>query len=504
MPILTAGKIELLYEDGFVRYFKVSDLEVLRMIYFALRDENWDTQKPWIENERVEIGADSFRIQYRCLNKKNDRSILSWDVSIEGNSDSTITFEIDGTILEDLSKNRAGFCVLHPVGEHVLGQPVELTHPEGNKTSSNFPVRIDPRNPFKNIRQMRWFTNEMWFRLDFEGDIFETEDQRNWTDASFKTFCTPRDLPIPVSLKKGERIQQKVTFTPESKIKIGSNNPLANDSPQRNQQFKLPILGIGASRVEITDTIAEHFKHLPFSIYRITIRFSDPNWVSRFSFDCVNAIKLNLKPEVILHLTDNYKDELEAFVLLCLQNRLTLFSVLLLHENKPATPQYIIDYAPFIVKQLPGVKFGAGTDYYFRELNVNRFDPKGLDFISYGIQPQEHLFDDRSVMETLETQGETVISAKDIYPGLEMHVSPVTFKKRKKDDEPSAMAAQYDARLHTDFGAKWTMGSVASLSDAGASIITYFEVMGPLGIVSELGALNAVGGAFKKLAPTSV
>ena len=27
----------------------------------------------------------------------------------------------------------------------------------------------------------------MWVDLKFEGDIFETEDQRNWIDGSYKT-----------------------------------------------------------------------------------------------------------------------------------------------------------------------------------------------------------------------------------------------------------------------------------------------------------------------------
>ena len=28
--------------------------------------------------------------------------------------------------------------------------------------------------------------------FDFEGDLWETEDHRNWTDANFKTYSTPR------------------------------------------------------------------------------------------------------------------------------------------------------------------------------------------------------------------------------------------------------------------------------------------------------------------------
>jgi D-apionolactonase len=509
MPILHAGPIELLYENGFIRYLKANDIEVLRMIYFALRDENWTTFKPWIENENIRTEQNSFQIRYRCLNKKDDRVIISWETLIDGKADGTITFEIKGDVHEDLWKNRAGFCVLHPIGEHITGHPVEIIHPDGNKTSSKFPVRIDPENPFRNIQHMRWFTTNMWFRLDFEGDIFETEDQRNWTDASFKTFCTPLDLPKPALLKKGDTIHQKVVFQPESKISDIPTQAKEIKITKTKEPHKLPILGIGSSRVEITDAVAEQFRHLPFSIYRIDIRFGDKNWISGFSFDCVSAAKLKLKPEVVLHLTDDYKNELEAFVMLCLQNRLVIESVLLLHEEKPATPQNIIDYSPTIRQQLPGVKVGAGTDYNFRELNTNRFDPKGLDFICYSIQPQEHAFDDRSVMETLEAQKETVLSAKEIYPGLAIHVSPVTLKKRSNpyannEDKSLLIELQADPRQMTVFNARWTLESIRHLAEAGTASITYFEPTGHLGIMDANGNLYPVANSIKLLQPDSL
>ena len=34
-------------------------------------------------------------------------------------------------------------------------------------------------------------------RFAFEGELFELEDQRNWTDASFKTYPTPVALSDP-------------------------------------------------------------------------------------------------------------------------------------------------------------------------------------------------------------------------------------------------------------------------------------------------------------------
>jgi hypothetical protein len=46
-----------------------------------------------------------------------------------------------------------------------------------------------------------------------EGDTFETEDHRNWTDASFKTYVRPLALPWPYTLKAGEPVRQSVKLT---------------------------------------------------------------------------------------------------------------------------------------------------------------------------------------------------------------------------------------------------------------------------------------------------
>ena len=47
----------------------------------------------------------------------------------------------------------------------------------------------------------------------FEGDTFEMEDQRQWGDASYKTYVRPLALPWPYMLKDGERFSQAVSIT---------------------------------------------------------------------------------------------------------------------------------------------------------------------------------------------------------------------------------------------------------------------------------------------------
>lgn len=203
LMILQAGKYAFLYEQGSIRQLKHQGKEVVRMIYFALRDHNWGTFDKVIFDEVVQKEDTSFQIHYKC-NHVDEAStpIFEWEVVINGADNGTISFEISGKSLTDLWSNRAGFCVLHPI-KGIASQPVSLLHEDGASSTSIFPKYISPADPFLMIRSMKWqVAGGAAYQMDFEGDTFETEDQRNWGDASFKTFCTPLSKPFPVLHKK--------------------------------------------------------------------------------------------------------------------------------------------------------------------------------------------------------------------------------------------------------------------------------------------------------------
>lgn len=74
LPIrmLKTGSLTCMYEHGKVRYVKCNETEVLRMIYFAVRDENWQTASYTIHEERIEENANGFSITYTSLHQLND------------------------------------------------------------------------------------------------------------------------------------------------------------------------------------------------------------------------------------------------------------------------------------------------------------------------------------------------------------------------------------------------------------------------------------------------
>jgi hypothetical protein len=186
-----------------------------------------------------------------------------------------------------------------------------------------------------------------------------------------------------------------------------------------------------------------------------------------------------------------------------LQNRLTPKRILLLGHDTPVTPQEIIDQIPALKNHFPKTLFGAGTLYNFQQLNVGRFRADVADFISFAAHPQEHAFDDLTMIENLGAQEDVINSGQAIYPGRAMCISPITLRKRfnpyTPDPNKRVMTEdeRSDPRQTTPFCAVWTLGSIKHLTEAGAASVTYFQTHGSQGVVSPEGEPYPVYHALK-------
>ena len=96
--MLRAGPLTMRYEHGFLRYIRLGNHEVLRLIYHAVRDPNWATAPMVIEDETIDQQADSFHIRYTSV-CQNETVHLRWKCEIIGEPDGTIQFNIDGEAL---------------------------------------------------------------------------------------------------------------------------------------------------------------------------------------------------------------------------------------------------------------------------------------------------------------------------------------------------------------------------------------------------------------------
>lgn len=493
---LRAGPLSMVYENGFIRYVSLGGVEILRMIYFAIRDHNWDTMPTEILNEEIQAEEDHFKLSYDCICNTSTVK-FSWQCELMGSKQGVLRFRIQGTAKNQFRKNRVGFCVLHPP-ETCAGQPCEIIHPDGSRLEGTFPVHISPHQPFFNIQGMKWPAGKWGTAvLAFEGDVFEMEDQRNWTDASYKTYCTPLELPFPVELKAGSTVEQLVELSLE-----GGPFPIPSLAPQAPSLTvdssrggrPLPALGVGRSslRASFSDSEKEALGRLPFHHYRVELRVEAPDWKDEFEQALAEAQELGWQLELVVFFGEDLETCLAALVETLAPVEALVSSLTILHESAKSTPEALTEEVLESLREvLPGTALGAGTNAYFTELNRERPSPRGLDFLAYSLNPQVHAFDHASLIETLATQAYTVATANTFAEQAAIHVSPVTLAPRFNpnatgpEPEPAAgeFPTRYDARQLSLFGAGWTLGSVKYLAQAGAAQVTFHETLGMYGLL---------------------
>jgi hypothetical protein len=108
--------------------------------------------------------------------------------------------------------NRSGITVLHPI-RGVAGMPVTVHKASGGSEAARFPIEIMPSQPVFDIAGLEHVVDGIRVAIAFEGETFEMEDQRNWADASYKTYCRPLSRPMPYEIVAGDPIHHRVRLT---------------------------------------------------------------------------------------------------------------------------------------------------------------------------------------------------------------------------------------------------------------------------------------------------
>ena len=172
------------------------------------RSPTWRSRRP----------TASFRAGYDGRIDSAD-GVLNFRAEIVAENERSLVFTVEFEPETEFRTSRTGFVVLHPV-EGVAGEACSITHSDGTVEETAFPGLIMPLQPFYDIAAMRHRVSPgVWLTCAFEGaDPWETEDQRNWTDASYKTYYRPLALPFPYTLAAGERLRQVATLTIEGAL----------------------------------------------------------------------------------------------------------------------------------------------------------------------------------------------------------------------------------------------------------------------------------------------
>ncbi len=501
---LRAGPLTLSFEPdtGFLRHIRLGDHEVVRALYAAVRDQNWATIPPQLTLREQDLKPDSFRLAFDCVCRGGAIDYF-WSGVMSGDNTGRLRFAFDGLARSDFLRNRIGICILHPITE-CAGRPVAVEHSDGSIEQGVFPRDISPHQPFFDLRALSYevASTGITARLEMEGDTFEMEDQRNWTDASFKTYCTPLALPLPHSVKAGARVKQSVTLSLSGNVR-----PILPVNLGRAPQLSiattpvttLPPLGlcVASHRRPLSPREIDRLKPLGLSHLRVDLPLEDPNYPDMLEQATAEATALGVGLHLALLLSDQTDPDLRTLrqQLDRLQPKVLLW-ILLHHSENPTSEKTVEQFRPALQGYGAHVLFAAATRDFFTEVNRVRLQPGATSFLCYSNTPQVHAFDNTTLVENLAGQVYNVESAKHFTP-RPVVVSPITLRIRANrnaaNERPGAfteLPVDVDPRQLSLFGAGWTLGSIAKLATTGfVHSLTYYETTGWRGLLeSEAGS----------------
>lgn len=512
---LRAGPLTLTYDAGDLRYVRMGEHEVVRRIYAAVRDRNWTTVPGVIRDEERTLLDDSFRIRYVSEHRQNEIDFV-WRAEIIGTSDGTVEFTFDGEARSTFQRNRIGFCVLHPAS--CAGRRCCVERAGGQSEALQFPKHVEAAQPVPGIHDLRTLSHEiaagLWAELEFEGDLFEMEDQRNWIDSSFKTFCTPLRIPYPVELKAATLVRQKVRLKIVRRVSDGevpvpiwpdvrrSKTELVCADRDPTCEFvdvalahgRLPIpsvgLGVGSHGRPLTARESAVLCRLAITHLRADLRLGNTSWGDDLLYAHQQARALSVSLELAVHLPGAMGETELPELGRRLRDLQTPLARILVFCDTERTASAASHLQVRSALEFLGVPFGAGTNADFYQLNQFR-PPPAADFVHWSMNPQVHAFDIGSLIETPTAIPAQLHSARLFFPGKPLVVSPVTLKPRfnpvatgpERSVQPGELPPEVDPRQLTPFCAAWTLAVIKQLAESGAASLTLFETTGWRGVV---------------------
>jgi hypothetical protein len=470
---------------------------VLRSVRAVIRDENWRTVPSTVQRvtgaESAVDAVDPLVIEARTT---DERVSLSWRLTVSARGDA-LTVEFHAEAESDFLRNRLGLIVLH--SPELAGEAVDVRHPAGDPTGTVFPRSIAPHQPAADIAGLEWFVGgETPTRcsLAFSGDTFEMEDQRNWTDASFKTYSTPLSEPFPVSVRAGDVIEQSLVLrcVPTAGWVMPESEPVDSELVIGNvvQGVVVPVLTTAASTTGEQATAAEA------RWARELLLELDPLW-SNWPAALARAISdAGARPLDVRLVADDL--EQAGGVLDALAEhpssrfaRIGLFA----RTTHLADPESARSLVTALDRRGLDVQVIAGTRGHFTEFNrsIGRLD-EWRGPLTFSITPFMHDTSGHQLVESIAMQREVANNARRLANGRPLHIGPITLGARFNAVATTAAAGPTGTDLAEGYGAElvpgatdprtgaaslaaWLLASVAALSAPKVLSLSYLEEWGP-------------------------
>jgi hypothetical protein len=485
---LVAGRLTAELDGGTLRYVRWDGREVLRAIGFVVRDTRWGTYAPVLDDARVTEDARAFRVRYRAT-CDGPEGCLTYTAEIDGHADGRLRFAASAATTHGFTTNRAGCVVLHGL-DGVIGRPLTVTHVSGGVTRTTFPPLVQPHQPATDIAALCHDPADgLRVTVTFTGDTFEMEDQRNWTDASFKTYSRPLALGFPYRLEPGATVTQAVAVRIDGAAPAAATAAgpvaVAVGAPTGGVMPDMGLFLDGAEAAGVTPALAKAVAACRPTclIARVDGRAAE---ATARAAACATAAARIGCPLGLEWLIDGDRPDAELAPL---------------GDWLAAWPGRLRDLAIFPARgaaavlaaarrRFPGVTLGGGAATGFTELNRDR-PPRGLDFVCHATQAIVHAADDGSVMETLSALASVAASVRAMAGEVPYRIGPASIGMVPFASAPPTVPnpanrrlplARDDPRQRGRFAAAFALGYAAAAAELGVATLTLAAPSGPFGL----------------------
>lgn len=485
-----------------IEHLAYGDRVLVPRVFFSVRDECWRTpalplsyQLPAFEE--LDDPSDKSTPGGHPNSVRFAGEVVGFPLTVTGAiapRDSWLLMSFMVASFGDAAVARAGPCVLHEA--LAPGQLLE-TGLTGRDTQVAISDRIAARPIASGYTQLKLpIAGDTTLAIVFDGARFEMEDQRNWADSTFKSYCPPLNEPRPIVFKSGERALYSLSFSAEGPIR-----PLARAAGPATRPHtldldrlveartvqRLPQIGLTHPGGALPDDALERLASLHPAFIHVLVDLGDNRWVERLREDL--SVASALCPQVVatIDCPSDRHDRLAQFAELSAGAVDTAF---VFDAGSSITSDRLAEAGRYAFGPC-GIQVGAGSRGHFANLNVAGRVPESAQVVAIPLASAAH-DDDRRALTTSPASYSAIIDAARTLAGARpLYVGPVglatTFDSWSPPGSGLEVRRAWDGahRRHaTRFGAAWTIAALAGLAPLGVERVCLAGTTGGRGVGS--------------------
>lgn len=489
---------------------------VLRSVRAVVRDRDWNTAAVVVDG--IEETADGLTLAITVDDlgaRLHGR--LRIGRAADGTDPAALVVALDLVADAPLRTNRTGLVVLHP--PECAGTALAVEHPDGRVESTPLPRLLSPHQPVVDIAALAWRANGVDATARFDGDVFEMEDQRNWTDASYKTYSRPLSLPFPYAIAVGEHVRQSVTVT------ATAADPDAETAaaPARDRIVlvaggTVPAIAPSASTAADPPPTAT-IPAAAGAALLVELDLETPNWLAALARAAAEADRLDVRLVVP---ADDPAGAAAAAIDAAVEAVAALGPGRVRRIAAFGRPLHTSDGPTVAALRAALRRHGVATEVlggsraHATELGRERhLVPDDVDGLVFSLTPLFHSVGTDQLVESVAMQRVVVASVLADARGIPVHVGPVTLRPRFNDVATGPQPGPTRSDLAEGYGAAfgvpdeprqragqlaaWAVASAAALAVPGVASIAMFERWGPRGVIDADGGRFPVAAAMAAL-----